>query len=300
MIRNLDQLVDTVISNGKTYRIAVSWAQDQNTVGAIYRAVNEGFVSAVMIGNPTEIIRTCSNENIDSGKFEIVEAPDASTASSMAVGMVRKGEADIVMKGLVSTDVFLKAVMDKDKGIMKPGAVLSYVGAIQIPDYDKLLFITDPAVIPYPDLVQKTAMLEYAISMARRLGINTPKIALMAASEKSGKHFSSSGDYNMLREKAANGDFGNCIIDGPLDLFLACDRESVEIKGIMTPVNGDADILLFPSLEACNPFYKALMLFAGGEIGGLIMGTEKPVIVMSRSESPKSKFYCIAMACTML
>ena len=88
-------------------------------------------------------------------------------------------------------------------------------------------------------------------------------------------------------------------MDGPLDIFLACDRKSVEIKGVQTPVNGDADILLFPSLESSNPFYKGLMLFADSELAGLIMGTTKPVIVMSRSESEISKYYCIALSCLM-
>jgi phosphate butyryltransferase len=252
-----------------------------------------------MIGNTSEIIQTCREENIDSTKFTIIDAPDSSAASALAVSMVKSGKADIIMKGLVGTDIFLKAVMDKEKGIMMPGAVLSYVGALQIPAYDKLLLITDPAVIPYPDLSQKAAMLKYAVTMAGRLGIATPKISLIAASEKTGRHFFGSDDYISLKNMAMKGDFGDCIVDGPLDLFLSCDRESVVIKGIKTPVNGEADVLLFPSLEACNPFYKALMLFAGGEIGGLIMGTEKPVVLMSRSESQNSKFYCISMACMM-
>jgi len=300
MIRNLDQLVQTVLSAEKRYRIAVAWAQDQNTLGALNKAVCEGFASAFLIGNPAEIISTCISEKINPDLFTVIEARDAVAASAISVAMVRSGEADIAMKGLVGTDIFLKAVMDKEKGIMLPGAILSYVGAIQIPAYKKLLFISDPAVIPYPDLTGKTAMLKYALKMAGRLGVEIPKVALIAASEKTGKHFSGSSDYLTIKELAANGEFGKCIVDGPLDIFLACDKQSVEIKGINTPVNGDADILIFPSLEACNPFYKALMLFGGGEIGGLIMGTEKPVVVMSRSESQMSKFYCIAMACIMV
>ncbi|MBI5009809.1 MAG: phosphate acetyltransferase, partial [Bacteroidia bacterium] len=200
----------------------------------------------------------------------------------------------------VGTDIFLKAVMDKEKGLMLPGAVLSYVGAIQIPAYNKLLFITDPAVIPYPNLEQKASMANYAIEMAERFGLEKPRIALIAASEKTGKHFSSSDDYTALKNMAEKGTIRNCIMDGPLDLFLACDKASVQIKGINTPVNGEADVLLFPSLESSNPFYKALMLFAGGELGGLIRGTQKPVVVMSRSESQVSKYYCIALACLMV
>jgi phosphotransacetylase len=177
--------------------------------------------------------------------------------------------------------------------------VLSYVGAIEIPAYHKLLFITDPAVIPFPDLDQKVAMAGYAIEMAVRFGIRKPRIALIGASEKMNRHFQNSIDYSIMCKMADRGQIKNCIMDGPLDLFLACDKKSIKIKGVKTPVDGNADILLFPSLESCNPFYKGLMLFAGGELAGLIRGTLKPVVLMSRSESEKSKYYCIALACLM-
>lgn len=293
-------MVETVRSANRKYRIAVAWAQDPNTITALHRTVNEGFIEAILVGNSSEISKTCRTEKIDESLFSVIPADDAFSASAIAVGLVKDGHADIVMKGLVGTDIFLKAVMEKEKGLMIPGAVLSYVGAIQIPAYSKLLFITDPAVIPYPSLIQKVSMANYAVEMAERFGLKKPRVALIASSEKTGKHFSSSEDYTAMKEMVAKGAIRDCIMDGPLDLFLACDKNSVEIKGIMTPVNGEADILLFPSLESCNPFYKALMLFAGGELGGLIRGTQKPVVVMSRSESQISKYYCIALSCLMV
>ena len=231
--------------------------------------------------------------------LQLLISENETKASAEAVRLAKTGEADIVMKGLVGTDKFLKAVMDKENGLMLPDAVLSYVGAMEIPAYHKLLFITDPAVIPFPDLDQKIAMAGYAIEMAQKFGIEKPKIALIGASEKMSRHFENSVDYAIMCKMADSGQIKNCIMDGPLDLFLACDKKSVEIKGVETPVNGDADILLFPSLESCNPFYKGLMLFADGELAGLIRGTEKPVIVMSRSESEKSKYFCIALSCLM-
>lgn len=299
MIRTLAGIEDKVLSAGKRHRIAVAWAQDPNTVQAIHKAVMAGTAEATMIGNPAEIERVCRNASVDIGEFSILSAENESVASELAVRLAREGKADIVMKGLVGTDKFLKAVMDKETGIMIPGAVLSYVAAIELPARDKLLFISDPAVIPHPDLNQKCAMADYAIDMAQRFGIARPKMALIGASEKPGKHFLYSGDYASMCSLAAEGRFGDCIVDGPLDIFLACDRESVEIKGVSTPVNGEADILLFPSLESSNPFYKGLMLFAGGELAGLIRGTTKPVVVMSRSESERSKYYCITLACLM-
>lgn len=292
-------MADTVRLSGKKQRIAVAWAQDPNTVGSLHRAVIEGFAEAIMIGNPDAILATCEELGLDSGLFTIVAAADEKVAAEMAVAMTRSGEADIVMKGLVGTDKFLRAVLDKEKGLLPPGAVMSYVCAVEVPAYRKLLFVTDTAVLPFPGLDQKVAMARYAVGMARSFGIRKPRVALIGASEKVNERFPNTLDYAEMTRMAENGDFGDCIMDGPLDLFLACDPASVKIKGVDTPVAGDADILLFPSLEACNPFYKGLMLFAGGELAGMICGTSKPVVLMSRSESELSKYYCVALSCLM-
>lgn len=299
MIRTLDQLVDNVKSRKRQFKIAVTWAQDDNTLGAVSRAVNEGFIEAILIGEPDKIQKVCNKLQLDYSAFRIVEVSDQAEAAALAVEMVNNGEADILMKGLIGTDHFLRAVLDKEKGLMKPGAVISYVCAVQVPDYDKLLFITDTAVIPFPDLDQKVAMANYAIEMASKFGITKPKLALIGASEKLSKHFPSSTDYPLMCSMVESGEISECIIDGPLDIFLACDKEAVAIKGIDTPVDGEADILLFPSLESCNPFYKGLMLFGRGELAGMLSGTTHPVVLMSRSESENSKFYCIALSCLM-
>jgi phosphate butyryltransferase len=299
MITTLDQMVEQVMALGKKRRIAVAWAQDSNTIMAVNMAVNKGFAEALMIGSPTEITNACRLAGIDERLFTIIPSDNDLNASREAVRLARTGEADIVMKGLVGTDLFLKAVMDKENGLMVQDAVLSYVGAMEIPAYHKLLFITDPAVIPFPDLDQKIAMARYAVEMAVKFGIEKPKVALIGASEKMSRHFSNNIDYAIMCKMAERGQIKNCIIDGPVDLFLACDSKSVDIKGVKTPVNGDADILLFPSLESSNPFYKGLMLFASGELAGLIRGTSKPVVLMSRSESERSKYYCIALSCLM-
>jgi len=299
MIRTLEQMEEKVLMLGKRHRVAVAWAQDPNTINAVNKAVSNGLIEAFLIGNPDEIRKACIKEEIDFSHFTIIEASGEGNAAQKAVWMARNGEADIVMKGLVSTDKFLREILDRENGLMLPDSVLSYVCAVQVPAYDKLLFITDPAVIPYPDLDQKLAMARYAIEMALKFGIEKPKVALIGASEKMSRHIQNTVDYAIMCKMAERGQIKNCIMDGPLDLFLACDKKSNEIKGVDTPINGEADILLFPSLESCNPFYKGMMLFANGELAGLIAGTSKPVIVMSRSESEKSKYYCIALSCLM-
>jgi phosphate butyryltransferase len=189
MITTLGQMADTVRLSGVKKRIAVAWAQDPNTVGSLYRAVSEGFVDAIMIGQPDRILSTCQNTGADPGRFTILEAADEKSAAELAVSLTRSGEADIVMKGLVGTDKFLRAVLDKEKGLLPHGAVMSYVCAVEIPAYHKLLFITDTAVLPFPDIEQKVAMARYAIEMARRFGIDKPRVALVGASEKVSDRF---------------------------------------------------------------------------------------------------------------
>lgn len=299
MIQSLEQLADIVKNSKVKPRLAVTWAQDENTLTAVEKAVRENMVEAYLYGDRTMIEKACGKLGLDSSLFTIRHVKNEMAAAVETVALVKSGGADILMKGLIGTDKFIRAVLDKEKGLMKPKAVLSYVAAVDIPAYHKLLFITDTAVLPFPDLDQKVAMAEYAIAMAGKFGIEKPRVALIGASEKMSKHFQNSVDYSIMCKMAERGQISPCIMDGPLDIFLACDTESVKIKGVNTPVNGDADILLFPTLEACNPFYKGLMLFGGGELAGMLMGTEVPVVLMSRSESEKSKFYCIALSCLM-
>jgi phosphate butyryltransferase len=300
MITTLDQMVEEVKKLKQKFKIAVAFAQDSNTIGAISQAINDGFIEAIMIGDAEKIKEVAKEANVNPDIFQIIDIKDEVASISKAVEMVRNDQADVLMKGLCGTDKFLRGVINKEKGLLPPRATMTYVCALEIPKYHKLLFVTDTAVLPFPDLKQKTAMLNYSVSMARRFGIETPKVALVSAAEKVSPHFESHNDYAQLCMMAKRGKIKNCIVDGPLDIFLACDQESVKIKGVPTPINGDADVLLFPSLEACNSFYKGQMLWGGAELAGLIQGTTKPVVVMSRSESPKSKYYCIALSCLMV
>jgi len=298
MITKLDELAEKAKNSGKKTRIAVAVAEDSNTINAILRATYEGFIYPVLIGNEIKIKELLTTD-IASNQFEIRNITEPNQAVKEAVGMVHNNEADVLMKGLIGTDTFLKAVLDKEKGLLPPKAVMSYTCAIEIPKYHKLLFVSDTAVLIYPDLDQKIAMINYSVAMARRFGIEKPKVALISATEKVSPSMQETLDYALLCKMAERGQIKNCIVDGPLDIFLACDPNSLAIKGIQSPLEGDADILIFPNLECANSFYKGLMLFGEGELAGLICGTTKPVIVMSRSESENSKYYCLALSCLM-
>ena len=280
-------------------RLAVANAVDSHTLDAVLRAVEMGIVEAYLIGDVASIESPHLFEHNPSPFIHIIDIPEVQEATLEAVRMVKTGEADILMKGLVNTDVLLRAILDKEKGILPFGNVLTYNAAMEIPNYHKLIFFSDPVVIPSPNLVQRTAMIKYAIATANKFGISKPKVALIHATEVANPKIHYMQDYLDIMQLWRDGEFGNVILDGPLDIFLALDKERGSIKNVPSPVLGDADILIFPNFECANCFYKGLSLFAGAEMGGLLQGTEKPVVLTSRSESVDSKFYSIAMACIL-
>ena len=280
-------------------RMAVANAVDSHTLEAVLQAVDLGIIEAFLIGDVASIESPELFEHNLSPHIHIIDRPEVLDATLEAVRMVKSGEADILMKGLVNTDVLLRAILDKEKGIIPPGNILTYNAAMEIPKYHKLLFFSDPVVIPSPSLVQRTAMIKYAITTANKFGIVKPKIALIHATEVANPKIHYMQDYLDIKEMWRNGEFGDVILDGPLDIFLALDKEAGSIKNIQTPVLGDADIIIFPNFECANTFYKGLSIFAGAEMGGLLQGLNNPVVLTSRSESVKSKFYSIAMACVM-
>ena len=296
-ISSFAELTAHLTSVNSRKRMAVANAVDSHTLDAVVRAVDMGIVEAFLIGDVASIESPHLFEQKPSPFIHIIDIPEVKMATLEAVRMVKEGEADILMKGLVNTDVLLRAILDKEKGILPHGKVLTYNAAMEIPAYHKLVFFSDPVVIPSPNLVQRTAMIKYAIQTAYKFGIPKPKIALIHATEIANPKIHYMQDYLDIMQMWRDGEFGDVIMDGPLDIFLALDKERGSIKNVPTPVLGDADILIFPNFESANCFYKGLSLFAGAEMGGLLQGTEKPVVLTSRSESINSKFYSIAMAC---
>ena len=280
-------------------RLAVANAVDSHTLDAVLMAVEKGIVDAFLIGDVAAIESPELFEHNPSPFIHIIDMPDVKQATLEAVRMVREGEADILMKGLVNTDIILRAILDKEKGLLPPGRVMTYNAALEIPGYHKLLFFSDPAVIPSPSLEQRTAMIKYAIASAHKFGIEQPKVALIHATEVANPKIHYMQDYLDIMDAWRKGEFGDVIMDGPLDIFLALNKERGSIKNVPSPVLGDADVLIFPNFEAANVFYKGVSLFGGAEMGGLLQGPDKPVVMTSRSESVQSKFYSIAIACIL-
>lgn len=299
MIRSFHELTQHLNRISVRRKLAVANAVDEHTLDAVLMAVKAGLVEAYLIGDVAviEVSQHLFDDENLMPYLHIIDIPDIQSATTEAVRMVKQGEADILMKGLVNTDVILRAILDKQCGLLPPGQVLTYNAALDIPAYGKLVFFSDPAVIPSPTLEQRTAMIKYAIRTAGKFGVKKPKVALIHATEKANPKIHYMQDYLDIMTQWRMGEFGDVIMDGPIDIFLALDRERGSIKNVPTPVLGDADILIFPNFESANAFYKGLMIFGGAEMGGILQGTDKPVVMTSRSESIRSKFYSIAIAC---
>ncbi len=295
MIKKLDDLFDELKSR-PTKRIVGAYACDSHTIGAIYNAVAKGIVSATLVGDEKKIADVCKSENIDMSLFDIVNEPVDTKAAAKAVDMINKGEGDILMKGTLSTDRYMRAILNKENGLVPPKAVLSHVTVIENPAYHKLLIVGDVAVIPAPDLDQKIAITNYLIRTAHALGIDRPKVAAIAATEQMLPKMPACVDAAIISKMSDRGQIKGAIVDGPLAFDVAIDKESAEIKGVQSPVAGDADCLLFPNIETGNVFYKTSTKLCKAELGAFVAGAKCPCILSSRGDTVNTKLYSIAIA----
>ncbi len=297
-IRTFSQIYDLLGSLDNRKRIAVVCPDDACTRSAVADALAKGLADFLLVSTP-EALSTLPDEILCHGSERVMkrEALSPDSAAALAVEAVRSGEADILMKGLINTDNFLRAILNKEHGLLPKGNVLTHLSVAQLPGYHKLLFFGDVAVIPYPTLEQRVAMLKYNIATCRKFGISCPKVALIHFTEKVNEKFPNSVDYVALEEMASRGEFGSVEMGGPMDVKTACDRHSAEVKGIESPVCGNADLLMFPNIESGNTFYKTVTLFGGADIAGMLQGALCPVILTSRSDTTLSKLSSMAFAC---
>ena len=297
MITNFNELFASLKEKGICKRMVAAWGVDSHTIEAASLASDMGFVKVTLVGDQDLIKKVCEDCKIDIDKFTIVEEKDELKAVAKAVQMVHDGEGDVLMKGLCSTDKFLRAILNKEVGLLPPKGLLSHVGVIENPNYHKLLFLTDMAVIPQPDFRQKVKLAGFVTGVARSFGIATPKIAFIAASEQMLDSMPACIEGAMLAKMCDRGQIKGCIGDGPLALDVAIDQESVQIKKLTSPVAGDADCLLFPNIESANVFWKTnSKLAVGVRQAGFLVGTKVPCILASRADSVDVKLNSIASA----
>lgn len=294
-ITKLEQLFDA-LKNRPKKRLVAAFANDAHTIEAVNMAVEKGLVDATLVGDEEIMRQVCEKENIDISKFKLVHEPAAQKAALKAVEIINNGEGDLIMKGLVSTDQYMRAILNKEKGLLPPKAVLTHITVMENPNYHKLMIVSDVAIIPLPDLKQKIAITNYMIKTAKALGIETPKVAVIAASEQVLPSMPACVDATILSKMSERGQIKGAIIEGPLAVDLAIDKESAEIKKMNNPVAGDADCLLFPNIESGNVFYKTNTKLAKAELGAIVAGAKAPAILSSRGDSVQTKLYSIALA----
>ncbi|MPN26758.1 Phosphate acetyltransferase [bioreactor metagenome] len=201
------------------------------------------------------------------------------------------------MKGLCSTDKYMRAILNKEKGLLPPKAVLSHVTVLSNPNYHKLLVIGDIAVIPAPDLTQKIAITNYVVKTAKAIGIAKPKVAIICATEQMLPHMPACVDAAIISKMADRGQITGCVVDGPLALDVALSKEAAAVKKLVSPVAGDSDCLVFPNLESANVFYKTnTQLCPGAQQAAIVAGAKAPCVLSSRSDSIDTKLNSIALA----
>ncbi len=273
----------------------VAQAADPSVLEAVEGARREGFCRPVLVGVRKEIEEAARSACVPIVDLPIAEVSSRTEAAAAAVAMVRRGEGQVLVKGLLQTADLLRCVLDKESGIAT-GRTLSHVGVFAIPRFDRLLLVTDAGMAIAPDLRQKADIVQNAIDVARALGIAEPVVAILAAVEHVNPAMPATIDAAALSKMADRGAITGGKVEGPLALDCAVDVEAARHKGISSPLAGRADILVAPDIEAANILYKALTFLAGAQDAGIVVGAKLPIVVTSRADSAANKMHSLALA----
>jgi len=294
VLENLDVFIK--IAKSKPIKvIAVAAAEDDNVLSAVTAARNEGICSAILVGNKEKILNLAKKDKLDISSFEIIDEKSPSKSAQLAVQLVKDNKAHILMKGLVGTADFLRAVLDKENGLRK-GALLSHVGFFEIDTYPKLIALTDAAQNISPDINEKVGILTNTIEAFHRLGVENPKIGILAPVEVVNPKMQSTIDAALITIMNKRRQIKGAVIDGPLAFDNIVSKEAAEHKGIYSEVAGDADLILAPNIETANALYKSFTYFGKATVAAMILGASAPIILTSRADSDRSKLMSIALA----
>lgn len=276
-------------------KVSVAVAQDSAVIEAVRAAKDRNIANAVLVGDEAKIRAIAKEINISVDDFEIINVEDPTEAARTAVKLVHDGEADMYMKGILDTKGFLKSVLDKEVGL-RTGKTLSHVCVFDIKGYDRLMFLSDVAFVPYPTTEEKANILMLAADVANACGVENPKAAVLAAVEVVNPKMPVTVEAQELVNMNKEGKITGCIVDGPLSFDLAVEPEAAKHKGATDrAIQGDADILLFPDIQAGNLVYKALVHMSDSVNGNILLGTKAPVILTSRSDDMDVKLHSLAL-----
>lgn len=294
ILKSLETFVE-IAKNKPKKKIAVVAAEDEPVLIAIKEALKQEIVEPILVGNIHKINEIAQQIDFDIKNLEIIDEPNPAQSARISVELVRNGKAQILMKGMINTADYLRAILDKETGLRK-GALLSHIGFFETPNYHKLIAITDAAQNIAPDFQEKVSILTNSIELFNRLGINNPKIAIIAAVETVNPKMPATIDAALLTMMNRRGQIKNCIIDGPLAFDNAISYEAAHHKGIISEVAGDADLLFMPDIEAGNVAYKCMTYFGMATVAAVILGAAVPIVLTSRADNEKSKLMSIALA----
>jgi len=293
MINSFDDVLKSAKRSGPK-KIAVASAAAEDVLTAVAAAHGEGLINAILVGEKKRIVEIARKIPINISNYKIIDKSDKNEIAKCAVELVRNKEASMVMKGMMGTARILKAVLNKEYGL-RTEKMLSHVYTLEIKNYNRLLTITDAAMTISPNLKQKAQIIQNAIYYAKSLGIEKPKVAAIAALELVNPDMPATIDAACLAKMSERGQIVGGIVDGPLGFDNTISKIAAEHKGINSPVSGEADIVLVPNIEAGNIFAKSLVYLAEATPAGLLLGAKAPVVLVSRSDSVKSKIYSIAL-----
>ena len=298
MIHDLTELTSRAKERPKR-RVAVAAAEDENVLKALQSAINVGFVIPILVGDRKKIEIIAEHIDFDLNGVEIIDISNAGVNSAtVAIQLIKSGQADILMKGLIQTGDLLRAVLDKENGLPVE-RLLSHVALFQSPYYHKVFCITDVAMNIAPDLEAKVKILNNAVSVFHQLGIENPKVAVAAAVETVNPKMEATVHASLMKEMNLNSEIKGCIVDGPLAIDIAFNKDAAAHKNIVSDVAGDCDIVLMPDINAGNMVYKTLNFLGGANTAAIISGAAVPIVLTSRSDDDKTKLLSIALASLM-
>lgn len=279
-------------------RVAVPRADNVEALEAVAMAVADGVVrGGTLLGRREAIEAVATHVGLDLTQFDVLPSEDDTAAAKAAVRLVIDRRADFLLKGQLDTKVYLRAVLDRDLGLVPEGDTLTHVTVVGMPGYPKPLLFTDAAILIAPDLDDKVRMVRNIVGVAHRLGIARPKVSIIAAVEKTNPKIPATIHAAELVRMAADGAFPGAAIAGPHDLYIATSAEAARIKGVSDEVAGDADCLVFPDLNTANVFYKTLQRFVDGAWNaGFVAGARIPVLLPSRADTARTKRMSILVA----
>lgn len=292
-LKNFAELLEAV-KRRPPVTVAVAAAEDEELLKAVKLAESMGFVKPILVGDAEKVEALVRRVGLERATIEPAAGPDL--AAARAVELVKNGEARVLMKGLVNTSVYLRAILSREKGL-RTGRLLSLLAVYELPQYHKLIYAADSGINVAPDLNQKKAILENSLEAMRRMGFTRPKVAALASNELVDEKIPATVDAAALAEMGRAGTFGDCEIEGPLSLDIAFSREASEHKGFESRISGEADLLIFPNIEAGNFLGKSWLLFNQAKWAGLVLGAGAPVILGSRSDTSEVKINSIALGC---